>query len=80
MMQQDGLWSAKIRSRRCAASLTSPVANSDLIDNLGVVVFSSIAHRAPVCPLFLTTLFASFRSRAALQPPRIHGELLKLVH
>ena len=42
------------------------LANSDLIDKLGVVVFPSIPLRAPIVR-FLNALFASFRSRAALQ-------------
>jgi hypothetical protein len=41
------------------------LANSDLIDKLGVVVFPSILLRAPIVR-FLNP-FASFRSRAALQ-------------
>jgi hypothetical protein len=41
------------------------LGNSDLIDKLGVVLFPSILLRAPIA--LLTSLFASFRSWAALQ-------------
>jgi hypothetical protein len=44
------------------------LANSDLIDKLGVVVFPSILLRfGHLLSAFLTALLASFRSRAALQ-------------